>query len=61
LYSSGTHIRELAYSVYEKLGDKEWAKELYKKAAERTRTSHDLATLAESIRENLGDTKWATA
>jgi len=58
-YSSCTHIRELAYSVHDKLGDKEWAKELYKKAEDKAGNSYDFAKLAEIIRENLGDKKWA--
>jgi len=49
----------LADSVHEYLGDKDWAKKVYKKAEKKAKDSYDYESLAESLRDQLGDKKWA--
>ena len=49
----------LADCIFNKLGDKEWAVKVYKKAEESAGYSDEFENLAESVRENLGDKKWA--
>ena len=58
---------ELADSIHESLGDKEWAKKVYKKAEDKveglksfsSENISDFRLLAESIHKNLGDEEWA--
>ena len=45
--------------VAAKLGDKEWAKKVYKNAEENAEASSDFIDLADSIIENLSDKDWA--
>jgi predicted DNA-binding WGR domain protein len=52
-------FRKLAESVCENLGDKEWAKKVYKKAEGKAEDYSDFSDLAYSIQENLGDKEWA--
>ena len=40
-------------------GDKEWAKNLYKKAEQKDHDFHDLIGLAQSVFENLDDEEWS--
>ena len=40
-------------------GDKEWAKNLYKKAEEKADGFYDFRNLADSIFEKLGDEEWS--
>ena len=50
-------LLDLANDVAQYLGDKKWARKLYKEAEK----DHEIerSKLAESIRENIGDKKWA--
>ena len=50
-------LLDLANDVALYLGDKKWARKIYKEAEK----DHEIerSKLAESIRENLGDKEWA--
>ena len=43
----------------EKLGDKKWARKVYKKAEKKAEDCYHYESLAESLRDQLGDKKWA--
>ena len=58
LKSSKFHIVLSAKSLFERLGDKEWVKKVYKKAEEKVEEDFDFLRIAESICEQLGDKTW---
>ena len=51
-------FNSLADEICERLGDKEWAKKVYKKAEEKVEEDFDFLRIAESICEQLGDKTW---
>ena len=54
-----SELSSLAESLFE-LGDKEWAKKVYKKAEDKAEDSSNFLYLAGSIHEKLDDKEWVT-